>query len=209
MKKNIPFFIVCSILVFIGMRILGVQESIRLSETIPRFNGNDLKYDTGIFSTISSGILCIYAALWLVSAIRYALSHKYKLVKKLIIIPCVLILGTITLLISTLLYMAPSSDSFADNYYPEYYVVYDRDKTVKLLFAEGMYYFDAVTKVYYLDDDNSAYIIGQFSADGILQGGKYDITRQDDTISFSYDYGTRDEHHNPVYHSVTFVLPSN
>lgn len=198
----------CSIAVFIFMDISGTQESARLSETIPYFNGRELEYGTGIYSTVSTVILCIFAALWIASAIYCARSSEYSPVKKLIFIPCILISGIITFSISALL-SAPSSDSFSDHYHPHYYVVYDRDKTVKLLFAEGMYYFDAVTEVYCLDDDNKAYMIGSFSADGVLQGGKYDIIRQGDTISFSYDYGTHDEQGSLVYHNATFVLPQN
>lgn len=207
MKKHIIFW--GSILVFVTMWILGIQEAIRISKAIPVFNGIELEYENGIFDKISTIVLCIYAALWIAYAVCYAVSNKYKLVRKIIIIPCVLVLGTVTAVISALLYIGPSSDSFADNYCPEYYVVYDRDKSVKLLFAEGMYYFDAVTEVYYLDDNNNAYIIGQFSADGILQGGKYDIAREGNTISFSYDYGISDENDNNVYRNVTFVLPAN
>lgn len=206
-RKHIIFFIVFSIAVFLSVGVLGIQKSTVLSESAPHFNGSELKYQTGIFDIVSEIILFFYAALWLASAVLYALSSQNKTVKKIIVVPCILLLGTVTLFIAALLYIGPTYDSFEYNYCPKYYVVYDRDKTVKLLFAEGMYSFDAKTKVYFLDNNDNAHYIGQFSAEEMLQGGEYDVLYQGNAVSFSYNYGIYDENHNPVYHNVTFNLP--
>ena len=206
-RKHIIFFIVFSIAVFLSVGILGIQKSTVLSESTPHFNGSELEYKTGIYDIVSEIILFFYAALWLASAVLYALSSQNKTIKKIIAVPCILLLGTVTLFIAALLYIGPTYNSFEYNYSPKYYVVYDRDKTVKLLFAEGMYSFDAKTKVYFLDSNDNAHFIGQFSAEEMLQGGKYDVLYRDNAVSFSYNYGIYDENHNPVYHNVTFNLP--
>ena len=104
-RKHIIFFIVFSIAVFLSVGVLGIQKSTVLSESAPHFNGSELKYQTGIFDIVSEIILFFYAALWLASAVLYALSSQNKTVKKIIVVPCILLLGTVTLFIAALLYM--------------------------------------------------------------------------------------------------------
>lgn len=76
-----------------------------------------------------------------------------------------------------------------------------------LLYCLQMFSFDAKTKVYFLDSNDNAHFIGQFSAEEMLQGGEYDVLYRNNAVSFSYNYGIYDENHNPVYHNVTFNLP--
>ena len=104
-RKHIIFFIVFSIAVFLSVGILGIQRSTALSESTPHFNGSELEYKTGIYDIVSEIILFFYAALWLASAVLYALSSKNKTVKKIIAVPCILLLGTVTLFIAALLYI--------------------------------------------------------------------------------------------------------
>ena len=205
--KPVPILISFTAVVFAAMRFIGVSEFKRLTDAVPVFDGSGLVYGGGNYDTAGIVILCGYALLWLMALLFYILSKNHSLIKKLFIIPSVIFSGGLCLLTAAFLMTAPSADSFSDNYDPEYYVVYDRDKTVRLLFAEGMYFFDAVTEVYFLDDDDRAYCMGSFSADGVLQGGCYDVIRQGNTISFSYDYGTLDENKEPVFRQVTFELP--
>ena len=205
--KPVPILVSFTAVVFAAMRFIGVSEFKRLTDAVPIFDGSGLVYGSGKYESAGIVILCGYALLWLMALLYYILSKNHSLIKKLFIIPSVILSGGLCLLTAAFLMTAPSGDSFKDNYDPKYYVVYDRDKTVKLLFAEGMYFFDSVTEVYFLDDDNRAYSLGQFSADGVLQDGSYDIIRQGNTISFSYDYGTRDENKNPVFRQVSFELP--
>lgn len=106
------------------------------------------------------------------------------------------------------LFATSGHESWVSNYCPEYYIVSDRDNTVKLLFEEGSYLFDGRTNVYCLDNDMRAYEIGSFSTDDVaVMNGNYDVIRTGNKISFEYNCGTFDKNGDPVMRTAEMELP--
>lgn len=187
--------------------ITGSSRQLRNRQTVPVFTGSgfdysDQKYDMAFYVFI---ILSIISGIILLILI---LSEKKRsLFKKITGAALTLIFG-IFLLFLDVFSDTSQEDSFYENYYPQFYICSDDTGAIRLLFAEGTFLFDGMTKVYCLDEEDHAYYLGKFSTDdGAVQGGRYDISYSDDTVSFQYDYGTVDDKGNRVCKTASFRLP--
>lgn len=207
--KVIPKIICIAVMLLMTVMcfITGRSRQLHNRQTVPVFTGigfdySDQKYDTAftvfVLLSIISGIILLILIL----------SEKKRSLFKKITGTVLTIISGIFLLFLDAFSDTLQEDSFYKNYYPEFYICSDDTGAIRLLFAEGAFLLDGMTKVYCLDEENHAYYLGQFSTDdGAVQGGRYDISYSDDTVSFQYDYGTVDNKGNKVCKTASFRLP--
>lgn len=189
--SDLKFVRICLIFLTLFLFLTAVYmralENIRYYSAVPVFTGEGLDRGEENFGGLINKFILAAFLLYLCIIISVILEKKYSLSGK--ILRTLLRIADLFIFAVLLAFFVPS-DSFEEHYYPEYYVCRTEDKQIRLLFAEGAFMFDGRTKVYRLDDDSSAYYIGSFTTDdGITNGGKYDIKREGNSISFEYDFG--------------------
>ena len=195
-KRNIltPVLIGAMLLIGTSFPLIGTAERSFKDNAIPVFTGKCFDYGAGRFEIFFGGAVTAHILLGAAAFLSIIVSKNYSARGKVLRSAAFVLSGFLHLFILICAYAFSSQTSaerWADNYYPEYYVVSDRDDTVRILFEEGVFLFDAHTNVYCLDEQNHAYLIGFFTADDAMtQNGEYDIVRDGRYISFEYDHGT-------------------